>query len=364
MSDDIRETLRAKWPSQSWLGTSAILVVTHGSHAYGLNTPTSDVDIKGIAIPPREYFLGFTHRFDQAVSTDPDMVVYELRKFCKLAAENNPNILEILFCDESNHLIATASGRRLIEGRELFLSKKARHTFSGYAHAQLKRIKTHHRWLRNAPKAPPTRAEFGLPERTVIPADQLAAAQSAIEKKFTEWNFDDLSDLDPSQRIGLQNMMAEILAEAGVTEESRYAAAARVIGYSENFIRLLDLERQYKAAKTEWENYQRWLATRNPARAELEKQYGYDTKHAMHLVRLMHMAREILEHGKVIVKRPDREELLAIRGGAWSYDRLIEWAEGQDAALDDIYKSSPLPHAPDRAALDRLCISLVEEALS
>ena len=50
-----------------------ILLVTHGSHAYGLNTPTSDLDIKGIAIPPREYFLGFANSFEQAIQNDPDM---------------------------------------------------------------------------------------------------------------------------------------------------------------------------------------------------------------------------------------------------------------------------------------------------
>jgi predicted nucleotidyltransferase len=361
---DIRETLRAKWPNQSWLGDGAILVVTHGSHASGLNTPASDLDIKGIAIPPREYFLGFANSFAQAESKDPDMVIYDLRKFCKLAAECNPNIIEVLFCDESNHRLLTPAGQRLIDARDVFLSKKARHTFSGYAHAQLKRIKTHRRWLLSPIETAPTRAEFGLPERTVIPADQLAAAQSAIEKKLATWNFDDMSGVDPAERIRLQSALAEMLAEMSLTADKQYAAAARSIGFDENFLRLLDLERHYKARKTEYAQYQDWKKTRNVARAEIEAKHGYDTKHAMHLVRLMRMAREILEHGKVIVRRPDREELLAIRNGAWSYERLIEWAEAQDAALEDTYKTSPLRHAPDRAALDRLCISLVEEALS
>jgi hypothetical protein len=83
----------------------------------------------------------------------------------------------------------------------------------------------------------------------------------------------------------------------------------------------------------------------------------------MHLVRLMRMCREILERGEVIVRRPDREELLAIRAGAWSYDKLVEWADREDAELEAMVGSSPLPRQPDRVALDRLCIEMTDEAL-
>ena len=45
---------------------------------------------------------------------------------------------------------------RLVEVRDSFLSKRAKHTFSGYALSQLKRINTHYRWLKNPPPAAPT----------------------------------------------------------------------------------------------------------------------------------------------------------------------------------------------------------------
>lgn len=346
----------------TWLRDRTILCTTHGSRAYGLNTPTSDLDIKGIAVPPREYFHGFDKHFEQAESKDPDMVVYDIRKFFKLAAECNPSVIEVLWVEESEHRIITAAGRKLIDNRDMFLSKSARWRFAGYAHSQLKRIKLHRRHLLNPPKAPPTRAEFGLPERTVIPADQLQAAHSAIEKKLGGWNLDDMSGVDPADRQRLQNMMAEALAEYGVTKETQYQAAARSIGYEENFLRLLDLERQYKARKTEWDQYQNWKATRNPARAAIEAEFGLDLKHAVHLVRLIRMCREILETGRVVVKRPDREELLAIRNGAWSYEQIVEWAEREEAAMGELYDKSSLPHHPDRAKLDALCIDLVEES--
>lgn len=347
-----------------WLRERAILVVTHGSHAYGLNTPTSDLDIKGVAIPPREYFHGFAKRFEQAESKEPDMVIYDIRKFFALAADCNPNIIEVVWGAAEHIRGATVIGLRLLGLCGDFLSKKAKHTFSGYAFSQLKRIRTHRRWLLSEIKPPPTRAEMGLPERTVIPADQLSAAHAAIEKKLATWQLDDMSGLDQAAKVQILNSLAEMLAEMKITGDATYTAAGRSIGYDENFLRLLDLERAYKSRRAEWDQYQNWKANRNPTRAALEAKHGYDCKHAMHLVRLMRMCREILTEGKVIVKRPDRDELLAIRNGAWSYDRLEEWAEKQDAELTEVAKTSKLPNAPDRAYLDRVCSEMVEASLS
>ncbi len=345
----------------TWIPERTILFGRHGSHAYGLAIETSDEDWKGVAIPPRQYFHGFNERFEQAESKEPDLVIYDLRKFMALAADCNPNIIEILWSEQQ---LCTRLGERLVAARRLFLSRKAKHTFSGYAIAQLKRIRTHYRWIKSPQKQPPSRADFDLPERTVIPKDQLAAAQAAIEKKLATWDLDFVDDATPDTRILLKSKMAELLAEMKITSEERWASAARSIGYDENFLLLLDRERRYGAQQREWEQYQNWKATRNPKRASLEEKHGYDTKHAMHLVRLMRMCREIMTTGEVIVKRPDREELLAIRGGAWSYDQLVAWADKEDIELEALYKTSEaLPRAPDRAALDQLCIELVEESL-
>lgn len=346
-----------------WLPDRTIFLTKHGSQAYGTATPTSDTDYKGVAVPPAKYFHGYADRFEQVeFRQDPDMVVYDIRKFMKLAADCNPSVIEVLFTDPEDHIIRRPLGDLLLKHRQYFLSKKAKHTFSGYAISQLKRIETHHRWLVNPPSRPPTRAEMGLPERTVIPADQLKAAESMIKKKIEEWNLP-LDELDDAGKIAVQSRLAALWAEVGSTA----TIAGKLLGFSDNFLALLDLERAYNGRKTEWDQYQNWLKTRNPARAELEAKWGYDTKHAMHLVRLLRMGREILESGKVVVKRPDAEELLAIRNGLWNYEELIHWAREQEAVLDALYQTSNvLPMAPDRDRLDRLdklCCQIVEAML-
>lgn len=349
-----------------WLSGRVIYLTLHGSHAYGTNTLESDEDFKGVAIPPREYFLGFVKHFDQAEfrAPNPDMVIFDLRKFMGLAADCNPNVIEVLWTDPSDHMVLTKLGEKLLEGRDKFLSRKAKHTFSGYALSQLKRIQGHYRWLKTPPTAPPTRKEFDLPERTVIPADQLEAAQAAIKKQLDRWSFKDLENVDEPTRIGIINSMSDALAEMNIGTDEQFRAAGRILGFSENFLELLDRERHYNGRMTEWKQYQDWKKNRNPARAAIEEKWGYDCKHAYHLIRLLRMCREILTEGKVVVKRPDREELLAIRNGAWKYEELVEWAQKQDTELVEVMKTSKLPHAPDREALDKLCIELVELSLT
>lgn len=349
-----------------WLGERTVYLTRHGSMAYGTSTPSSDLDLRGICVAPKHYYMGFTHTFEQAVQHEPvDLTISELRKFMKLAADANPNALEILYTDPSDWLHVRPVMELLFANRDLFLSTKAKHTFSGYARSQLKRIRGHYRWLKNPPTAPPTRAEFGLPERTVIPADQLAAAQAAIAKQVDEWSWRELEHVDPATKQAIQDefdrrLVAITQWHYDKVEDNVWLSAARTIGLDENFIRLMDLERQYTAKLREWQQFLNWKKTRNPARAELEAKWGFDVKHAMHLVRLTRMCRELLTTGEVKVRRPDAAELLEIRNGAWTYEQLLEYSDREDAELEELAKTSKLPRQPDRAKLDKLCVEIIE----
>lgn len=257
------------WP---WLNDGTLFLTIYGSRAYNLHNPTSDVDIRGFCVPPKPYWLGFQKKFEQAeFKGDPDIVVFNIQKFFKLASDCNPSVIEILFTDSSCHLKTTKLGEDVLNLRKSFLSKKVRHTFSGYAVSQLKKIKTHFKYIHN----PPT-------------------ANSSVE---------------------------------------------------------------------ELRSYDAWLKTRNPKRLEMELKWGYDCKHAMHLVRLMRMCKEILKTGEVLVKRPDSEELLTIRNGSWKYEDLLEWADKAEAELDSLCLSSVLPDAPDYGKLDELLVDVVERSI-
>jgi len=347
-----------------WLRDRTILFVRHGSHAYGTATPTSDIDAKGVAVPPGSWLHGFRREFEQHEADAPvDLVIYGIRKFFRLASDSNPNIIEVLWVDSEDLVEVKPAGERLLAARRAFLSKRARHTFSGYALSQLKRIRTHRRWLLHPPQEPPTRAEFGLPETMSLTRAQYGAAEARIRKQLAAWDVD-WSGVDAGVRDELRAQLSRTLAEVDAASDTQWQAAARHVGYDENFIDLIQREKAWRNARREWKQYQGWMKHRNPARAELERNHGYDTKHAMHLVRLMRMCHEILRTGVVRVRRDDADELLAIRRGAWDYDELIGWAEEQEEAIERVARESDaVPERPDMDALDALCCEIVESML-
>ena len=216
-----------------------IFMTLAGSNMYGTNTKDSDIDLRGVCIPPKNVVMGFARNFEQQNYEDEDTVVYGLTKFMKLCLSNNPNIIELLFAPEDCIRVMTPTWEKLRERRDEIISAKCYHTFTGYAHSQLNRLRGHREWLRNPPTYKPTREEFGLAQ----------AGEGARD-------------------------LARGIDVAELSQEAR-----SIIGR----------EKQYKAAKRRWDDYTRWKKERNPARAKLESAHGYDTKHALHLVRLLRM---------------------------------------------------------------------------
>jgi len=224
----------------TWLKDRVIMFGLGGSQAYGTSTPTSDADYRGVAIPPRETILGVLNNFDQAMWSDPDprkaweCTVYSLPKFVRLALDCNPNIIEMLFLSEEARWCLRTW--QFFEGvRDAFLSKKAKFTFSGYAMSQLKRIKTHRKWLLDPPKAPPTRQDFGLPERPLMPREHVDAAAAAIQKQLDAWELN-LDGIEPATKQLIIDTVAELTPQG--TE--RYAAAAYAVGVERRRCRCYD----------------------------------------------------------------------------------------------------------------------------
>jgi hypothetical protein len=88
-----------------------------------------------------------------------------------------------------------------------------------------------------------------------------------------------------------------------------------------------------------------------------------NSKHALHLTRLTRMCKEILETGKVLVKRPDAQELIEIRNGKWTYDQLIEYFDKIEKEIKLAYDKSTVKKLPNFAKIEQTVIEIVEEMI-
>jgi predicted nucleotidyltransferase len=307
-----------------------ILRVIQGSVAYGTNNDNSDIDIKGICIQPVSNYLNPIESFEQHVQNDPDITIYDIKKFISLALQCNPNFIEILFTNQTHITYINEIGIKLQSLKNEFLSKKAYQSFINYASGQTKRIKNHKYNIDNPP-VKPDRKVYGLPlDRKLVTEE--ARVKICQQLKINNYSMPSKTDLD--------------IVKMKLGEEQAI-----------NWYK----EQQFFADSQKYQKYLNWMNNRNDKRYETEVKYGYDTKHAYHLIRLLRMGAEILEKGEVNVYRKDREDLISIRNGEWDYDKLLAESETISEKCKELEVSSILPEEPNTKFIIDNMIELIFE---
>jgi len=143
------------------LDNTHYLMIT-GSVAYGCSSDTTDNDIIGVCIPPKDMIFphltgeipGFGtqikrfenwqqhHIEDKEERKSYDFAVYSIVRYFQLCMENNPNMIDTLFVPINCILHVTQIGNMIRDNRRLFLHKGCWHKFRGYAYSQLHKIET------------------------------------------------------------------------------------------------------------------------------------------------------------------------------------------------------------------------------
>ncbi|HEY2972690.1 MAG TPA: nucleotidyltransferase domain-containing protein [Pyrinomonadaceae bacterium] len=297
-----------------------------GSVAHGMYVPKSDPDsiddkdIMGVYIGPLEHYLGFGRKdvYEQWEG-EWDSVFYELQKFVGLLLNCNPNVLSLLWLKPNGIIYESSLGQRLRENRDLFVTKQAYHSFSGYAHDQFKKM---------------------------ISFNQEAQAlMEQLEQQLTSFGI----DLDSSED-----------GPGSPAEQLRWGG-----GYA---LRRLDGQPFVGATTEMMEVVKRYRGERRryysggymgQKRRELVRRVGYDAKNAAHLIRLLRMGIEFLTEGTLLVERADAAELLDIKRGAWSLEKVKAEAERLFQLAQEAYVRSTLPPEPDRPRAERLCVEMI-----
>ena len=301
------------------LGKNIAYLTVAGSIAYGTDNENSDTDIRGFAVESIDSLLT-GKAFEQVDDTSTDTVIYGLRKYFKLCAECNPNVLELLGTKPEHVLHMNAAGKKVRDNAEIFLSKLAYQKFVGYATAQLRR-------LQNA------LAHDSYPEREknlhVLKSinSMMIACRREYGLNHAEVDFDLHGD--------------EIL----ISVDAKNLPLKNFLAMNSGLQTLLN-------------NYAK-LNHRNRKKDE-----NHLHKHAMHLIRLYLTGIDILDgRGVVTYRERDLPLLKKIRAGEMPLDDVFKLADEFESKIFSAYKNSKLPDVPDAAKIDKLLLEIYRETL-
>ena len=378
---DINEVL--KLPEYEFIYTEPrlkdkiALITFGGSIAYGLNTPESDIDIRGIVMPSENDIFGtpyFIHDyetknnrlvfgkdgFEQVTDIPTDTTIYTLDKIVKLLYKCNPNTIEILGCRPDHYAMVSEYGQRLIDNAHIFLSKLAYGSFAGYSRAQFQRLK-------NALGKDTTSKLF----QTLSLADNIERLQSHLEREYPEYQRDmiTISVTDShgtpiyinGEPIDIRTMVVSYNeVDAVVTANGRIIPDEEIelrCSIDMNNISIANLNGITNEINNAVKDFNKKLAHRNH-----KKDDYHLCKHAMHLVRLYLMALDILNNGEIVTYREKEHDfLMSIKTGEY-YDEssnmfkreFFDIVEDFDKKLQTAYENTKLPDKPNETSVESL----------
>ncbi len=332
-----------------------------GSHLYGTNKEGSDIDIKGVYVLPTDMIL--SGQYIEQISDDKqDTTYYEIGRFIELAAKANPNILDVLGSDKITFI--TDKWKEYFPDITPYLTTELKKTFLGYAHTQILKAK-------------------GMNKKTNWEKDRVTRKTPLdfcyvlLEKEqsvlFNIWYKDILTRAAHNIGLASVNNFPDIFSmyylgsqKGGIIGENSNDVQVRNIPKDARHLGYLRFDRNaYSTHCKDFREYSMWLEKRNPLRYEDNAKNGnnYDSKNLSHCVRLLYTARDIALSKGLILARPEREQLLDIRNGKYTYEEIISIAETLKEEVDELFNlNTKLPREVNRKYLQQLLLKIRKDA--
>ncbi len=311
-----------------------ILLGVSGSHAYGTNNENSDIDLRGICLEKPDEIIGL-QRFEQYTDEHTDSVIFGFNKVMRLLIDCNPALIELLGLDPAQYIYLNDIGKQLVDNRHMFLSKKAARSFGGYADMQLRR-------LQNAN----ARDHLNQAQRE---EHIRRSVQHALDDMVTKYKSLHQNDVNIYiDKAVNENMDMELFMDATFKHMPL---------------------RDYKHI---WNNIRNVIIDYDKIGARNHKKDdNHLNKHAMHLVRLFHMAIEILEEEEIHTRRTwDLPLLRDIRAGKYMSENhqmneaFYEIVKECEARLHTAMERTALPETPDMEKIEAFMIEVNKKAIT
>ena len=300
---------------------NTVYQVITGSTSYGLDREGSDVDEKAIVILPKKHFFTLGKDFETETMHEPkDMEFHTLKKTFNMLKNQNPTIKEMIWTPEKFVVKNSKYGQALRDNKQLFLSSKVYDSFGGYARQQLMRIKG------------------GL--------DRLTEQDKIEHLSFT---LDRLIESFPKKYTQVAD--GTILVNDVFTMDNGKQNANLQVHFDN--ISLTQINGVFSELNQTLTTYNK-MGNRN------RKPQDKLTKHAMHLLRLMITAIELLTTGQLNVYREeDRKFLLSIRDGEMTWEDFFALVAEYQVKLANALKHTVLPPDIDEDRIEELYTDLM-----
>lgn len=134
--------------------SKTLLMGVVGSQAYGLATPSSDIDLLGMYAENTRDLVKLDLPEKSSICTkDPDVTLHEAAKYCKLALACNPTVSELMWLPEECYRERAILGQELINIRSEFLSaSRVRSAYLGYSTQQFRKLQERGRFASDIPE--------------------------------------------------------------------------------------------------------------------------------------------------------------------------------------------------------------------
>lgn len=318
-----------------------------GSHLFGTNTETSDMDYKGVFVPTREEILLGNYSDTRSSSTgdsdsknssnDTDIELYSLRKFFKMVHNGDTAAIELLYTPKEMIIESTSIWDEIVEQREQLISKKM-NSLIGYARHQ-------------ANKYGIKGSRMG--ELSNIMSD-LKALDNSLNFKDTKLKHTWSEVLEVSKKYNFMNI---IELKTDTSDKGKTFPAVEILGkkfdYHNKFSHVLPI------LKKIYKNY-------GQRAREAKNNNGIDWKALSHAVRVMIQGQDLVKNGKITLPHTGskKELIMNIKKGNMEFSKVSKLLEDQLELLEDLSKKSNIRDKVDQKLTDDFIIKTYTKVIN
>lgn len=314
------------------LGDKIILLGLGGSHAYGTNLESSDVDVRGVALNSKSDIIGLS-KFEQFVNEATDTTIYSFNKIVQLLLNTNPNTIELLGLKPEHYLYLSPIGKELLDHKKLFLSKRCIYSFGGYANQQLMRLKNNI-----------ARYQYSQSEKELHILKTIENTLYDFKNRYQ--SFENGSVNLYIDKAIQQDFDTEIFMDINLKHYP-------LRDYKSMWLEMNNIVKEYSK-----------IGARNKKKDETHM-----AKHMMHLIRLYMMCLDILEIEEIVTYREKEHDLLMdIRNGKYIIgdkvrDEFWDLLNKYEKRFEYAKANSSLPDKPDYKKVEEFVMSVNERAI-